>query len=99
MTRQGEGEIFATSNHLPMRRRPVDRRGLTRRKLGIGDTVPQRRQLALHSLDNLPLLGNGGVEILNRLLLMGSAHFQFIEAGCGVGHGREIRLSGIRRNV
>ena len=63
-----------------MRRRPVDRRGLTRRKLGISDTVPQRRKLALHTLDNLPLLGNGGVQILNRLLLMGSAHFQFVEA-------------------
>ena len=72
--------LARTNENLPVRRRAIDRGCLTSRQLGISDTVPKSCQLALHTLDNLPLLGNGGVQILNRLLLMGSAHFQFVEA-------------------
>lgn len=53
---------------------------------GIGDAVGEAFDFALEAVDVFPLHRDRLVEILDRLILMGDAGFEGVEAGC-VGHG------------
>ena len=70
---------------LVVRRRAVDGSGLAGGLFGVGDALGEAGHLPLQPLDQLPLRRDGRVEVLNCLVLMGSAHFKLVEAGGGVG--------------
>ena len=66
---------------LVMRGRPVHGGGLASGLLGVRYALGKARHLSLQPLDQLPLRRDGGVEILNRLVLMDHTHFKLVEAG------------------
>ena len=68
-----------------MRGRPVYGGGLADGLLGVGHALGKARHLPLQPLDQLPLRRDGGVEVLNRLVLMDHTHFKLVESGGGVG--------------
>ena len=63
-----------------MRRWAFDRRGVTCGKLGFGHTIPKGSQMALQRFNGFPLRRDGGVQVLNHLVLMGHTDFEFIKA-------------------
>ena len=77
-----------------MRRRTIDGVRLPGGLFAVGDPFAEPRDLPLQPLDQLPLRRDGGVEVLDRLVLMGDADFKLIEAGeviwRAVGHGGGI---------
>ena len=78
-----------------MRGRSVHGGGLTGGLFGVGDPLGKARHLPLQPVDQLPLRRDGGVQVLNRLILMDGAHFKLVEAGGGVGcvcHGEGLAL-------
>ena len=67
---------------LVVRRGRIDRGRLAGRLFSLGDTLGEALHLPLKLFDQLPLRGDGGVQILNRLVLMDHAHLKLVEAGC-----------------
>ena len=63
-----------------MRRWAVYRRGVASRKLRFGHTIPKGSQMALQRFNGFPLRRDGGVQVLNYLVLMGYTDFEFIKA-------------------
>lgn len=65
---------------LIMRRGTVDGRGLAPATLALGHALMEDRNLALEPVDQLPLGRDGGIQLINGLVLMGDANFQRVEA-------------------
>jgi hypothetical protein len=74
-------------------RSPMRRRRLvlirTDGLFGVGDAVGEAFDFALEAVDVLPLRGDGLVEVLDRLVLVGDAGLEGVEAGC-IGHGTRL---------
>ena len=66
---------------LVMRGRPVHGGGLAGGEFGVRHALGEARDLSLQPLNQLPLRRDGGVQILNRLVLMDHTHFKLVEAG------------------
>ena len=63
-----------------MRRRALHGRGISGSELSFDDTVPKGSQVTLQRFNGFPLRRDGGIQIFNRLILMGYTNFEFIKA-------------------
>ena len=74
------------SRPLPVRRGRLLARIRADRLFCARQAVAQHGDLPRQAVDLLPLGGDGAVEVLDHLVLVGDADFEGVEAGC-VGHG------------